>query len=390
MESCSEVVCRYKCQTKKAYVVGLAANRCSQQQTFAAVVTGANGVSAVEVLDSTPGGFKLVQKLEGHKGPIRDCDFLNRSPNCLVTCGEDGSCRLWDLRASQQEVQKRLFMPSGADPAMSVSASIDDAVVACAAGMQIHVLDIASGKQLRTLGEAHSEPLGCVRFHPTRTKELISAGDDGLVCALDSARDFGATADDDDGGLRVVINTEEAVRSMSFLGEEAGAVAVFSTTDVLQVWSFDEKRPGALCVTCRDVRSDPRLCIDETEGYLVGTLFEQKCGRSWILAGAVNGSLALYHLNLEGAAFVSGLPSGKAGHTATVRAVLPFSGSSLANGRAEGADSNCPSSPFVTAGEDGQVCLWRCSSQAGPKQSSSKSRKSSKNRKRSRSAKKRK
>ncbi|CAK0798801.1 unnamed protein product [Prorocentrum cordatum] len=36
--------------------------------------------------------------------------------------------------------------------------------------------------------EAHSEPVSRLRFHPRRAGELLSAGDDGLLCALDCRR----------------------------------------------------------------------------------------------------------------------------------------------------------------------------------------------------------
>eukprot|EP00927_Polykrikos_kofoidii_P083382 TRINITY_DN8518_c0_g2_i4.p1 TRINITY_DN8518_c0_g2~~TRINITY_DN8518_c0_g2_i4.p1 ORF type:complete len:396 (-),score=46.97 TRINITY_DN8518_c0_g2_i4:170-1318(-) len=275
------VVARQTCETLGAYVVALTYGPASAPHRLAAAVAGSDGVSAVEVLDLP--GLRPLRTLSGHTGQVSECSFFNLSSDCLVSCGEDGTCRLWDLRASAAEVQMQTLLSAGGDAITSVSVSPDDAQIACSVAERVAVIDPRSTGEPLWLGDAHSEPVSCVRFRRSRPRELLTGGDDGLVCALDtgtggarSAARSGGGDEEDDEGLRVVVNVEVAVQKLSFLGEDDGVVAVISTTEALQLWSVHERRPGIRIADYPDLRMDPRLKADESDGYLVDTLFDQR------------------------------------------------------------------------------------------------------------------
>eukprot|EP00927_Polykrikos_kofoidii_P083381 TRINITY_DN8518_c0_g2_i3.p1 TRINITY_DN8518_c0_g2~~TRINITY_DN8518_c0_g2_i3.p1 ORF type:complete len:429 (-),score=71.77 TRINITY_DN8518_c0_g2_i3:142-1389(-) len=365
------VVARQTCETLGAYVVALTYGPASAPHRLAAAVAGSDGVSAVEVLDLP--GLRPLRTLSGHTGQVSECSFFNLSSDCLVSCGEDGTCRLWDLRASAAEVQMQTLLSAGGDAITSVSVSPDDAQIACSVAERVAVIDPRSTGEPLWLGDAHSEPVSCVRFRRSRPRELLTGGDDGLVCALDtgtggarSAARSGGGDEEDDEGLRVVVNVEVAVQKLSFLGEDDGVVAVISTTEALQLWSVHERRPGIRIADYPDLRMDPRLKADESDGYLVDTLFDQRSGRAWVVGGAVDGQMALYHLNFDGTLFWGTLPSstgttighsGLCGHSAVVRAIAPL-GQSEGDGTTRDDGGYC-GVPFVTGGEDGLLCLWR-------------------------------
>eukprot|EP00927_Polykrikos_kofoidii_P083380 TRINITY_DN8518_c0_g2_i2.p1 TRINITY_DN8518_c0_g2~~TRINITY_DN8518_c0_g2_i2.p1 ORF type:complete len:435 (-),score=48.09 TRINITY_DN8518_c0_g2_i2:170-1435(-) len=282
------VVARQTCETLGAYVVALTYGPASAPHRLAAAVAGSDGVSAVEVLDLP--GLRPLRTLSGHTGQVSECSFFNLSSDCLVSCGEDGTCRLWDLRASAAEVQMQTLLSAGGDAITSVSVSPDDAQIACSVAERVAVIDPRSTGEPLWLGDAHSEPVSCVRFRRSRPRELLTGGDDGLVCALDtgtggarSAARSGGGDEEDDEGLRVVVNVEVAVQKLSFLGEDDGVVAVISTTEALQLWSVHERRPGIRIADYPDLRMDPRLKADESDGYLVDTLFDQRSDIDFLL-----------------------------------------------------------------------------------------------------------
>ena len=56
--------------------------------------------------------------------------------------------------------------------------------------------------------------MSCVRFHPEVRSDLVSAGDDGLLCVLDTKRQ-----PNEDEALRIAMNSEESVERLAFLAD---------------------------------------------------------------------------------------------------------------------------------------------------------------------------
>lgn len=342
-----------------AYVTILACGPDSAEasaELLAASVLGSGRAGAAIEIYSLP-DLKRTQVLsDPHCGsPAADFAFFRRSPSCLVSCGEDGTVQLWDLRAG--DAPQRKFRPAcygdGALPA-SVAVSGDDRRCAYSCGSRVHLLDLGEGEELFAHEDAHSQPVTSVRFRPapSRSDELLTAGDDGLICALDVERCIsGGTAIEDDAGLRLVLNGGESVQRLGFLGEDASVAYTVSTTDVVQLWSLHEGRPGS-CGRFEDLRAHEQLRQGDTDGYVLGALYDAESGRAHVLAGAIDGSMLLFHLNLEAATVSAVMPAGDAnarGHRRAPRCMVPLIGGGL--GGSQGG--------FVTGGEDGRICVWR-------------------------------
>ncbi|CAE8606410.1 unnamed protein product [Polarella glacialis] len=324
-----------------AYVVALVASGGSSSSACLAASlaeSGAKGSSLLEVLSSDLRPLRSIRSTHG-RAAATDLAFLTGSQSEFLSCGEDGAVRLWDVRVKGAAPQRVLRQPSQ-EAVVSLAVGDGGKLCACAVGSTISVLDIASGKDLLAHSEAHSEPVGCLRFHPERQHELVTSGDDGLLCVLDVRRE-----QEDDSDLLLVLNTGEMVRSLSFAAESKDLLCTISTSEVLQLWSLSQQRLGVACGRL-DLRSDSRLQVGESDGYVVDVLYDDSSGRASVLAGSVDGALVLYHLNLEGATFSQALPSGRVssvgGHKAVVR-----------------ASAQLGPTAFATGGEDGVICLWK-------------------------------
>ncbi|CAE8602673.1 unnamed protein product [Polarella glacialis] len=338
-----------------AYVVALVASGGSSSSACLAASlaeSGAKGSSLLEVLSSDLRPLRSIRSTHG-RAAATDLAFLTGSQSEFLSCGEDGAVRLWDVRVKGAAPQRVLRQPSQ-EAVVSLAVGDGGKLCACAVGSTISVLDIASGKELLAHSEAHSEPVGCLRFHPERQHELVTSGDDGLLCVLDvrrsilpsSAPDVSEAGEqEDDSDLLLVLNTGEMVRSLSFAAESKDLLCTISTSEVLQLWSLSQQRLGVACGRL-DLRSDSRLQVGESDGYVVDVLYDDSSGRASVLAGSVDGTLVLYHLNLEGATFSQALPSGRVssvgGHKAVVR-----------------ASAQLGPTAFATGGEDGVICLWK-------------------------------
>lgn len=327
-----------------AYVVALAADQTTSAH-LAALLTepGAKGGHVLEVL-SVPDLKPVRSVRDSHGGAApTDLAFCARTPSQLLSCGEDGAVLLWDIRVGGNNPQRTIRPASPHEQVMSVSIDNAEKLCACAVESAVSVLDLSMGKEVLQHQDVHSEPLTCVRFHPNRHHELITAGDDGLMCVLDMnlclAKNPG---EDDDTGLRLVLNSGESVRSLAFVAEGGDLLCTISTTEVLQLWSLSERRLGAACGRLQSLRSERHLRVGESDGTVVNVLYDEPSGRAHVLTGRVDGSMVLYHLNLEGATFAADLACSNGGHKDMVRTATQLNSKGL----------------FATGGEDGQICLW--------------------------------
>lgn len=330
-----------------SYIVALESGS-SNKKLFASAVGRKSG--SIEVLD-LPQLRPSEQVVGPHSGEApADIAAFSKSPTSLVSCGADCIVKLWDMRAKGGAPSK---LHTGQEPSNAVSVCSDDRLCAFSCGAVLHVFDLVAGKELFTHEDAHFQPVSCLLFNPHRAHELISGGEDGLLCAVDTQQCAKSRSAKDDFGLRLVVNTNDVVRMINVIGDDAAIVATVSSTETLQLWSFHEQRSGTSCGRFEELRSDRRLCVSESEGYVVGVGYDTKTGRARALAGAVDGNLALFHLNMETVAFQAKLPrhetknaKNRSYHTGIVRSAALFD-------PARGWDAG-----FATGGEDGRICVW--------------------------------
>ncbi|CAK9084603.1 WD repeat-containing protein 89 homolog [Durusdinium trenchii] len=313
---------RHLC-TNGSYVVALAAANGSGRDKLAAAVRLKKGFGNVEVLTAD---LRALQRLEGVVAT--DLAFWE---DTVVFSSSDGSVKLWDLRT---KAPQRSLMDVSNDPALSVT--LTNGVCACARGTSILMADVSSGQIMADFADVHSERVSCVRFRPgVASSDLVSAGDDGLLCVLDTQRHPG-----EDEALRIAMNSEESVERLAFAADGQMLCSI-STTDVMHLWSLSEPKEGILCARLDPMRNDQHLQVGESDGHVVDIFYDQPSGCAYALGSSVRGKLCLYHLNLEGTNYISDLQAGSSGHNGLVRVALD-----LQHGR------------FVTGGEDGKVCLW--------------------------------
>ncbi|KER21240.1 hypothetical protein T265_10400 [Opisthorchis viverrini] len=129
----------------------------SYQQAGQLAVAFESGVLGWDIRSMKPSFW-----LEAAHWPcVRDLDFNPHRPNLLVTGGDDGYIRLWDLRFLKPK------------PRSDVSATKDYKTLSRAESE-------FSTKPLYSI-QAHSHWVWCVRYHPTRDQLLLSAGSDCRV-----------------------------------------------------------------------------------------------------------------------------------------------------------------------------------------------------------------
>ncbi|VDP89280.1 unnamed protein product [Echinostoma caproni] len=104
---------------------------------------------------------------------VRDLDFNPHCPNLLVTGGDDGCVRLWDLRFLKSKLH-----PS--DPGSETSASTQTALRGRSGWPSCLSTEVAT-EPLYSI-QSHSHWVWSVRYHPTRDQLLLSAGSDSRVC----------------------------------------------------------------------------------------------------------------------------------------------------------------------------------------------------------------
>uniref|UniRef100_A0A7S1A9I7 Uncharacterized protein n=1 Tax=Noctiluca scintillans TaxID=2966 RepID=A0A7S1A9I7_NOCSC len=301
-----------KNQITDGYVVALASG---ESHVLAATVQGQK--SGVHIIDT-----RELRSTQMMGGQVTDAAFCDAT---LMLSTADGCVRHWDLR---EKSPSTLFTVEKSVRCVAVDSQ--QRWCACGVGADIHVYDKVAGKRLCVHDEAHSMPISRLKF---RQDELVSSGEDGLLCVLDMDRCMEFNKHDD-AALRVVMHTENDVRTFGFLGESEAVAYTVSVTEELGFWSVDQRRPGK-CGHFPNLRMDEHLMIEERGGYVVDLFYGSGCAQA--LCGDMDGGLAIFDVNLEKTHFKVAL---RDGHSSVVRGAVRLGDS------------------FVTGAEDGLLCLW--------------------------------
>lgn len=109
---------------------------------------------------------------------VRDLDFNPHCPNLLVTGGDDGCVRLWDLRFLKSKLHPRdSVVQTGPSPHGGTLAKSTRTRQSWLSGLNT---DVAT-EPLYSI-QSHSHWVWSVRYHPTRDQLLLSSGSDSRVC----------------------------------------------------------------------------------------------------------------------------------------------------------------------------------------------------------------
>jgi WD40 repeat protein len=131
---------------------------------------------------------KVVKTLEGHQNSVKDLTFSNDS-RFLASASSDKSARIWNVETGETvkilETKTPIavsYSPKPVNwkmPVTAVAFSPDGKILAVATGRAIHLWEVSTGNQLRTL-EGHSQSVTSAVFLPDG-RSLASGSLDGTV-----------------------------------------------------------------------------------------------------------------------------------------------------------------------------------------------------------------
>ncbi|OLP78679.1 hypothetical protein AK812_SmicGene41120 [Symbiodinium microadriaticum] len=184
----------------------------------------------------------------------------------LPCAGDVGSKRI-------EASQPNLYCLYEEDP--SPSLALRDGRCAVASTWAALLFDAqSSGKEIA------SYQVTCVRFHPARPSLLVTGGDDGLLCVLDT------TQRTEEETLRLALNVE--VRAFVRICNAFYDDADDDDDDDEDAAAADDDDEGK-AATCAKAAEAVQLLHDR--GNLLDVLYSDESGRAYVLAGSVEGKL---------------------------------------------------------------------------------------------------
>lgn len=299
------------------------------------VFAGALSDHTINVYDVTSVTPRV--RLVGHTDRVTDITFAGAAGDVFMSSSCDGTVKVWDARtgrgvAEVRGVESSTSSAEDAGNVNSVSVGCGGLVFACAVDDGVSFFDPRTYQRIGGYRDNHTDTVTCARFNPDPTcnTQLLTAGDDGLVCLYDT------TQTDPNSALLSVMNTMSPVNRAGFFGPQGQGVYVLASSETLGLWHT----PTSQCIAdYTDIRE--RLGCD----YLVDCHSDEAlnlnlmCGK-WngdALVAEVTNTAVLPRMTLTG------------GHTATVRGCCRVS---------VGGSVSGPGSGFVTCGEDARICVW--------------------------------
>ncbi|KAJ5090612.1 hypothetical protein N7532_009296 [Penicillium argentinense] len=126
-------------------------------------------------------------QLIAHDKEVYDVRFCANSVDVFVSCGADGSVRMFDLRSLEHSTI--IYEPTDRNerPVMSPASPHDAHLLATFSSDSnvVRVLDVRQPGQALLELKGHSAALNCVEWSPNRRGILASGGDDSLVLIWD-------------------------------------------------------------------------------------------------------------------------------------------------------------------------------------------------------------
>ena len=319
-----------------------------------------------------------------HSGPITDLCHLNTEGSVVVTSGQDGYVRLFDLRQSaavaaaaaasdtpNSKNAKGLVSKAAAEmklprkeEALSVAIGYGGALAAVGGSRGlVHFYDLrslggvtntnngggagSSPNLLGTYEDAHTEEVTRVRFQPTSdlsgatTNALVTAGEDGLVNVFDTSQP------NEEEALSSVLNVGTPLRDVGFFGPSGEGLYCLTGSETMSVWHHDSAQ--RIC-DFGDVRAQLGDSAGMSIDYLVGCHWDGQALS--LLAGNSDGGAAIYRVNAGSIALTHTLVGG---HRGCVRGFVSTRGGGGGGG---GGGATHAQRHWITGGEDARLCEW--------------------------------
>lgn len=212
--------------------------------------------------------FEKAKIYEAHADTIiNEIEFFKQNKNLLLTCGDDGLLKCWDLRATRKEVliyditssEESNAMASSDESSsnlklLSCDINLDDSIIASSTNNNdnndsfIYLFDVKmSNKVLKKYSDAHSNDITQVKFDPYVQTRLVSASIDGLACVfdltnLDKTLEPRVALNDeendiDDDLIDHVYNTTSSIQKIGYLNRHYLFAITF--TNDLFIWDLD-------------------------------------------------------------------------------------------------------------------------------------------------------
>lgn len=277
--------------------------------------------------------------LSGHKRTVTGIRFSDQDPNILYSSSLDGTICLWDIRKQEKPA---LLFKDDTNQALKPLESFDinrDEQFICAGSAVVHddafliFWDVRTSKLLGGYWNSHSDDITQVKFHPEKSSQMASGGDDGLINIFDLSKSC------EDDALMQTLNIGSSVGKFSWcLGSAGDRISCITQVGEHQLWDIDEGQ--TISMFDRDSLKEPGK--EEEVPYLFDVF--QFNNLPHLAAGTNSGAVDILSVSDDEYSVLARLHDG---HKGIVRSIL----------------WNDKLMMFITGGEDGVVCCWKSDSQ---------------------------
>lgn len=166
---------------------------------------------------------------EAHMKRINGLHF---SENVLYTCSNDGSIKVWDIKAGNSPVAQ--FKSPSAQELYCLSQTKQ--ILAGGVNGKIHFWDLRLNKLLKTFEETHGEEVTSLQFAEENPSILLSASLDGLVCLFDLSKG------DEEDAADTVLRLEQPVNTCKFFTGTFNTAYAQTTVQTIGLLSLEEAK----------------------------------------------------------------------------------------------------------------------------------------------------
>eukprot|EP00055_Hartaetosiga_balthica_P009126 m.35656 g.35656 ORF g.35656 m.35656 type:complete len:376 (+) comp6618_c0_seq2:34-1161(+) len=282
--------------------------------------------------------FRMVNKLEGHKGFVVGLKFDAVDDSCLWSCSKDRTIMSWDVQHGLGDVAFRIpkYTPLCFD--MSVDGKYFVVGCACISGEDeaeapVFVFERGVVDPIAVI-EAHSDDVVRISFNEKIPHQFATASMDGAANIVDIS--LFETVEEVDDAITLTLMADSSLEKVGFFGNSGEFLYGLTHDERLVLWHSAPR--GDDEDELLSTFDDPRGMIQGFEAsYLIDVLFYD--GRLFLLAGDDDGNLCLCHVNMASIEAVYLLPEG---HCNRVRCIF----------------WNAAKDVLITGGDDTSICSW--------------------------------